>query len=701
MSTALAEATLNDPESATTAPDPAVIVLVVDDSAGMRETLAGLLEPYWEVRTAASADAALEAVRQARPALVLADLVLPGTDGIGLLRALRSDPDTADVPVVLLSAHDGPETVAKSLEAGADDFLVKPITPDQFLARVRTHMHTARIRSQLREQASLFQAQIEAMPQAVIAVGPDRLVMACNRRFEELWGLEPGSVAPGTFSPALQEPSRRQVRDPAAFEEAIRWGHSHPDEEQRLEVPLRDGRVIEGVAGPIVTDDGRYRGRIWFLSDDTERRRAEATRLELLDRIQVAQAAQAFLLQAAQALARSTTYNGTLTNLAEVAVPTLGDICLIDVRDQDGAGLRRMASRHVDPTRQALVDLLASDYPPDPEGGHPTIQVLATGQSVWSETMSDAFLRATSRDEEHFRIVKELGFESFMTVPLTDRGEVLGAITMISAGSGRRFGRRDLSLAEDLAGQVATVVGKARRYEQEHLAAHTLQSTLLPAALPPAPGLRVAVRYLPGTRGAEVGGDWYDLVSHPSGASILAVGDVSGHDMGAAAAMGAVRSGLRALMRHADDPASLVELVQLSWDDLAVDRMATLVVVFVDGKTGEFTVASAGHPPPLLVPAVGRPRFLPVEPAPPLGCPPGRVGSYRGELEPGDLILLYSDGLIESREESIDAGLDHLAEMAAQAGTHPERFCSRILSGLKRERTDDIALLAATRDIPD
>lgn len=670
---------------------------MVDDSPGMRETLAAVLEPFWAVRTVGTADAARRAIAEEQPVLVLADLVLPGTSGMDLLRSLRSDPGTADIPVILLSAHGQPETVVEGLESGADDFLSKPFTPVELLARVRAHMNAAQARAELQDRADLFQAQIESAPQAVLAVGPDRMVLACSRRFEELWGLEPGSIRAGAPSPSLGTATLSQVQDPVAFEEAIRWGHAHPDAEQRLEVPLIDGRIIEGVAGPIITPDGQYRGRIWFLSDDTERRQAEATRLELLEHLQVAQSSQAFLLSAAQALAVSRTYTETLANLADVAVPTLGDICLIDVKDEGGPGLRRMTSRHADPALQPLVDQLARDYPPDPDGGHPSIQVLSSGTSLWSETMSDEFLRATSRDDEHYRITKELGFESFMTVPLADRGEVHGAMTLISAGSGRRFGPRDLTLAEDLARQVAAVVGKARQYEQEHLTAHTLQSTLLPNNLPAAPGLAVAVRYLPSTRGAEVGGDWYDLVRHPSGASILAVGDVSGHDMGAAATMGAVRSGLRALMRHADDPASLVELLQFSWDDLVVERMATLVVVFVDGKTGEFSVASAGHPPPLLVPAVGRPHFVEVEPSPPLGCPPGAVSAVRGQLESGDLILLYTDGLIETRQDSLETGLEHLVEVARHVGTHPERLCSRILAGLNRERTDDIALLAAAR----
>ena len=672
---------------------------MVDDSPGMRDTLVGLLKPYWQVRTAPDTASALRAVAREGTDLVLADLVMPGTGGLELVRMLRADPATAQVAVLLVSGHAHPDTVVEGLDAGADDFLTKPFTAEELLARVRTHMKMAQARAHLSDRVALLQAQIESAPQAVLAVGPDRRVLACNHRFEELWGLEPGTVTVGSLSPALQGASLRQVEDPVAFEEAIRWGHAHPHERQDLEVPLLDGRVIQGVASPILTPEGAYRGRIWLLNDDTLRRQAEQLRLELLDRIQQAQRSQAFLLSAAQVLASSTTYLETVANLAEVAVPILGDICLIDVKEESGGGLRRMASRHVDPDRQALVDQLASEYPPDPERGHPSIQVLSTGRSVWSETMPDQFLRATSRDEEHFRIIKELEFTSFMTVPLTDRGEVLGAMTLISAGSGRRFGPRDLSLAENLAGQVAAVVGKARRYEQEHLAAHTLQSTLLPSALSAVPGLSVAVRYLPGTRGAEVGGDWYDLVAHPSGASILAVGDVSGHDMEAAATMGAVRSGVRALMRHAEDPASLVELLQLSWDDLGVDRdrLVTLVVVFVDGPTGQYSVASAGHPPPLLVPAVGRPSFIPVSPATPLGCPPMPVEVHRGQLEPGDLLLLYSDGLIETRDASIVDGLEHLAALASGIGTDPERFCSRILFRLNRERTDDIALLAAAR----
>jgi DNA-binding response OmpR family regulator len=672
-------------------------LLVLAQDGERRERLLGALGRQWDTEVAG--EATIEVVRQLCPDVVVMDALagqrpVDRLDVLDLLRQVRADPSTSGTAVVLLAPGPAPELVVEALNAGAADVLAENLKPEELVARVRAYMALVRRQDELAERAALLQAQIDSAPQAVLAVSPDRRVLACNRRFEKLWNLPGGSVVVGSASPALLAGSLEQVVDPKAFEQALRWGHQNPDVNQELDVPLTDGRVIQGMSSPIRTEDGTYRGRIWFMNDDTERRSTEAFREELLGRLQAAQRSQAFLLSAAQVLARTTGYEETLRSLAAVAVPTLGDICLIDVVDE-GQGLRRLASRHVDPARQSLVDLLASFYPPDPQGLHPSAEVLRTGSSIWSETMSEEFLRRTSRNEEHYQLTKQLGFCSFMTVPLSDRGEVLGAITLISSSPERRFGPQDLSLAEALAGQVAAVVGKARRYEEEHVAAHTLQSSLLPSALPTVTGLSVAVRYLPGSRGAEVGGDWYDVVPHPSGSIVLAVGDVAGHDIGAAAAMGAVRSGLRALIRHAEDPSSLVELLQFSWDDLGVDRIATLVVVFIDPATGSFTVASAGHPPPLLVGPDGATEFLAVSPTAPLGGPPLEVEHLSGRLEEGQLMLLYSDGLIETREATLTEGMQHLSRLAAGAGTEPESFCTAVLSGLARVRSDDVALLAA------
>lgn len=563
-----------------------------------------------------------------------------------------------------------------------------------FLDRLRDEERTRHATEELRYRAALLTAQIESAPQGVLAVSKDRRVIACNRRFEELWRFPPGTIKVGDPSPALQPATLSQVRDPDEFERQLRWGHEHPTEVQRVDVPLTDGRVIEGLSSPIVDEAGTYHGRIWFLSDDTERRRVETERSELLARLQLAQRSQAFLLEAARALAGASGYEETLERLAAVAVPTLGDICLIDIVDEDGA-LRRGAARHADPRRQALVEDLQRRFPPDPSGSHPSVDVTRSRRSRWSAHMSDEFLRATTRDDEHFALVKELGFTSYMSVPLAAEDQVLGALTLVSAGSGRRFGPEDLLLAEDLAAQVAQVVAKAHRYDQEHRVAHTLQASLLPLHIPEVPGLRLALRYAASPREAEVGGDWFDMQLLPSGEVRVAVGDVAGHDVGAAAAMGQLRSACRALTEHARTPHELVEELRAGWDHLDLERMATLVVAQLDPASGALQIASAGHPPPLFV---GRKRaeFLDVRPGPPLGAPHAPTPTWRGTLAGGAAVLLYTDGLVEDRATPLATGMRRLADTAAGV-TDPELLCDRVLATLATEPSDDIALLALAR----
>ena len=564
-----------------------------------------------------------------------------------------------------------------------------------FFDRVEDAEESRRREQELHYQTALLTAQIDSAPQAVLAVSDDRRVLACNRRFEELWGLAPGSVKPGDPSPALQDPTLVQVKDPDAFEEALKWGHTNPGEVQELDVPLVDGRVIQGIASPIVDDSGTYFGRIWFLTDDTERRRAEAERSELLQRLQRSQRSQAFLLDASRVLAGASGYIETLERLAAVAVPTLGDICLIDVVGEDGA-LERKAARHADPRRQPLVDELRRRFAPDPLGMHPSVDVTQSRRSRWSPEMTDAFLRATCRDAEHFGLVKQLGFTSYMTVPLVAVDEVLGTVTLVSAGSGRRFGPEDLALAEDLADRVAQVVAKARRYDDEHHLAHTLQANLLPAGVPEIPGLRLARRYEASPRGAEVGGDWFDVVALPGGAVRFSVGDVAGHDMAAAAAMAQLRSACRALTPHAPTPAALLQQLRSGWEHLGVERMVTMVVAQIDPGSGALEVASAGHPAPLVVHAGGA-GFLPVQPEAPLGAPATSYDPWTGRLERGSTLLLYTDGLVEERQRPLGPALDRLAALAAGL-TDPEALCDHLLERVPLSRDDDIALLALSLD---
>lgn len=542
--------------------------------------------------------------------------------------------------------------------------------------------------------ASFLQAIVEAARDGVLAISPDRRILAVNRRFQQMWGLPDHLVAVGGPSPALSREQRDLIVDPEAFEATIRWGHEHPGEAQALEVALTDGRIIEGYADAIVDDDGTYLGRVWYMRDATDRRAGERERAALTEQLAAAERSHRFLLQAADALARTSGFSDTLQALAEVAVPTLGDLCLIDVIDEAG-GIARMAAVHADPELRPLAARLRA-WPPDPDGNHPSVVVMRERKSQWAAEMPTDFLAATTRNAEHLMALGALGFRSYMAVPLIAGDEVLGSVTFVSTGSNRVLGPDDLLVAEDLANRMALVVDKERRYDRERQASHLLQTSLLPRDPLDVGALEVAVRYLPGTRDAEVGGDFWDYAELPSGEVAFVVGDVAGHDMVAAAQMAQLRSVCRAL--RAEGPAALLDAIQETWPVLGLDRLATAIFARLEPATGRLRLASAGHPPPV-VSSGGRAWVVPVEPVPPLGAPPAPAVEWEGVLEPGGTLVFYTDGLIESSERDVDEGIATLIGscLAAQL-LDPERVADHILNSLTtHDRSDDVAVLVVRR----
>lgn len=427
--------------------------------------------------------------------------------------------------------------------------------------------------------------------------------------------------------------------------------------------------------------------------------RAEEERDRLLNEIQASRRAQGFVLNASRALAEAKDYRQTLERLAHLAVPTLGDLCLIDVLDENG-GLRRMAARHADPQRQPTVDELKDNYPPDPGGAHPAVEVIRSGRSKWSSEMPVEFLASTTRDERHLALISALEFTSYMAVPLIAGGTVLGAVTLVSAGSGRQFSDGDLALAENLASQVAAVVDNARVYDIEHRIARTLQRSLLPEHLHVPEGLDVAARYLPAAEGAEIGGDWYDVYPMADGRVAIVVGDVEGHDMVAASVMGRLRSVLRAYSMEAAGPAEAIGRLSQFAMSTGTARMATLLAVALDRETGRFALASAGHPPPMVVAKAGAPRMLAVRPGPPVGVAPHDYDENTGDLAIGDALLMYTDGLVESRPPAApQAGIKRAAAVAASHRGSPEQLCAALEGEVATRggRRDDVVFVAVQR----
>jgi PAS domain S-box-containing protein len=407
----------------------------------------------------------------------------------------------------------------------------------------------------------------------------------------------------------------------------------------------------------------------------------------------------AFLLEAATALASSRDYPDALRRLASLSVPQLADLCLIDVREPDGSVVR-MAAVHADPDKEALVAELAESYPPTAGSAHPSFDVMLTGRSAWSNTMSDEFLRATTRDERHFEIVKALGFESYMCVPLRSGDEILGTITLVSAGSGRRFQPSHLAVPEELAGRAASVIATARRHEQEHRLARELQRLLLPEHLPEFDEFDVCVRYLAGAPDAEAGGDFYDVVRLPSQRLGLLIGDVEGHDTTAAATMGQLRSATRALAGRVREPSELIDQLRWSWDLLGFERVATALVGRIDPGDGSTVLSSAGHVPPVIVDPQGVARFVEITPSPPLGAPGGPATDHGFILERGGTLLFYTDGLIEDRDVPLSIRLDGLLRVVGGVSTDTAAgLCDAILEdfGPARPPLDDVAVLVVRR----
>jgi serine/threonine-protein kinase RsbW len=402
----------------------------------------------------------------------------------------------------------------------------------------------------------------------------------------------------------------------------------------------------------------------------------------------------AYLAKGARVIAEASSFADALDRLADLALPAVGDVCLIDVVDEDG-GLTRMVAKHRDRARQHLVEGLRPDFPPDPSGQHPAAVVVRTGRTQWAPAVTDDMLRAMTRSATHLAMVTPLHVRSYVAVPVVSDGEILGSMLLVSTT--RSLSLADVSFAERLAEQVAAVVANARRYDVTVRTSHILQHRLLPQRLPDVPGLSVHTRYLTAAHGFEVGGDFFDMVVLPDGSVGLAIGDVAGHDGDAAAMMGHLRSAARALAGQVRTPAELVAALRWSWDLLDFDRIATAAFCRLDPTTGDLTVASAGHYPPLLVEA-GRASYLPVVPSPPLGAPSGGVSDWRGTLAAGQVLLLYTDGAVDERTGELEESMARLAAVATEGELTPVALCDRIVATLAADRPDDVALLALRFD---
>ena len=337
-----------------------------------------------------------------------------------------------------------------------------------------------------------------------------------------------------------------------------------------------------------------------------------------------------------------------------------------------------------------LLDLYRRFAPDDPVVA---AQVYSSGEPRWVESLEDM---SASYPPAEVALDPHLQAEAY--VPLASvRGTALGVL-LVSFEGPRRLTDREKSLFLTLGRQCAQAIVNARTFERQSRIAEELQRSLLPAELPPPQVVSSAVRYLPGSTEADVGGDWYDLVAVGDGRVGGGVGDVGGKGVLAASQMGQLRTALRAHTLEGLSPAAVLGRLDALAKTGGVDLFATVVAFDVDLATGRCRYSSAGHPPPALVRRDGSVVLLDEAGSLPLGVADAPL-YVDGEVQlgPDETLFLYTDGLVERPTQPFDVGLARLmAALAEQAGAEPPELVDAVLDELVtyEDRPDDIAVLA-------
>jgi serine phosphatase RsbU (regulator of sigma subunit) len=281
--------------------------------------------------------------------------------------------------------------------------------------------------------------------------------------------------------------------------------------------------------------------------------------------------------------------------------------------------------------------------------------VIRTGQAELYPEIPDEMLRDGAQSEEHYRALVEFGMRSAIIVPLITRGRTIGALTFVSGNSGRRFDEQDVELAQELARRCATAIDNARLYTERSYIARTLQESLLPIELPDIPGVEAAARFRPTGEGNEVGGDFYDMFETGTRGWAVVMGDVCGKGPDAAAVTALARYTLRAAaMRERLPSRSLAVLNEALLRQRDDRRFCTVAYAYIEklDRGARVGVACGGHPLPLLLREDGRVEAV-GEPGTLLGVVPDPDLEDRAvTLEPGDSLIFYTDGVIESRGDS-------------------------------------------------
>ncbi|WP_406424962.1 SpoIIE family protein phosphatase [Streptomyces sp. NBC_01589] len=408
----------------------------------------------------------------------------------------------------------------------------------------------------------------------------------------------------------------------------------------------------------------------------------------------------------------------TAQDLADVLVPAFGDLAAVDLARSvfDGEEPSKqlcggdMGNAALAPAAAVWPAGIKRGDPVPPLPDHPLLRSFRHGETVVFGR--DDFIAMVS-DPQLVEYLVPKDAHSVMVAPLHARGLTLGAISAWRCGRSDPFTEDEADLMAQIASRGALAIDNARRYTREHRAAVALQHRLLPPATTDSPAAETAGAYLPAGDGAEISGDWYDAIALPSLRLALVAGDVVGHGMSASATMGRLRAAIQTLADLELEPDELLtriaDLVQRLAAEAPPDHHdivgATCLYTVYDPVTQRCAIASAGHPPPVLVRPDGTAEVVAISPGPPLAVCGMPYETTVIDLEPGSVLALYTDGLVEQRGRDIDQGLQRLTN-ALTASCRPDRALDETARALladltsRAPRDDATLLLARTRAIP-
>ena len=617
-------------------------ILIVDDRQENLNALDGVLAPLgYPLLAAQSGEEALRILLDHDVALILLDVRMPELDGLETARLIKGRARTQDVPIVFLTAaRDEADDILRGYGVGAVDYVLKPFDPDLLRSKVAVFAELEKNRRALKRSETLLRAAFEAAPIGKAILDFERRIVRSNPAFERLVGRDAAQLE-GVHVLELCHPDDRETLS-AALEEV-----------GGVDLRLQTASGAEAWVGLVASsiDPGDLGQPLLLLQwvDLSARRRAEEARAELL----LEHAARTNAEAMADRLSKLQALSGAIESLslhqliAELAV-RLAELFEVDVAE-------------VEIERQ---------------GGEPIIVHAAQGggavQSLEAMPSLDQALEA----------------------PVMVEGAAVGVLRL--ARSRRAFNSAERSLFYDAAERAALGIRRAQLHEQEHRVAVELQRGLLPKRLPEITGLQLAAHYE--AAGAEVGGDWYDAFALPGGRLGVVLGDVAGRGVPAASAMGQLRSVTRAFALADDGFRSPGEmLTRLNRHQLALGQteLFTVVYAIVDAPGGLVSWACAGHPPPLLRNGNRETRYLEGGEGL-MGIEDVVYRDLRAPIGPGGILVFYTDGLIERRGESLDIGLDRLAEAVASGDGEPSALCEWVLESVRPaegQLDDDVTAL--------